>query len=422
MDNRVCSKCGVTLTKGIKYCPNCGSLQEEKSSNVIICKDCKQEIPSDSSYCPNCGCPVKEEHVVFEVPSKELPQKEKKSTSGILKICILALLALAILTVGVYFGKKPYADHKKLSEADALFDSGKYSQALYIYNNIEGSKKAILSADRCNYELGKAAMESHFWEYAKKYFLSIQNTGEFDDLANLISQCDEELKHTGFIDNEFLEEMKNVVSRRIERGFSLPSKYTIKFEAEILDRYSTANFQDSKLAYYATEIVRYIKLQETALENDNRFDSQEQYCAIDMKLAEQICNLYDEYGFMENDNGFITTYILDRNAYKDFYEHVHEINLDIINSLNETDSWKTSSTDYFLLYQNIHNKTSATITVKYYYYGYNEDETQLLFSDTYTAEKIPPKKDYRIYLDLPRNLDYAGELSILYDWEVLDAA
>ncbi len=52
-DTKVCPKCGTTVPKSAKFCPNCGF--DFTSLDTIKCPYCGATIPKNSKFCPNCG-------------------------------------------------------------------------------------------------------------------------------------------------------------------------------------------------------------------------------------------------------------------------------------------------------------------------------------------------------------------------------
>ncbi len=48
-----CVKCTYPLGPGLKFCPNCGSPQEEKPT--VPCVKCQSPLPGGSKFCPHCG-------------------------------------------------------------------------------------------------------------------------------------------------------------------------------------------------------------------------------------------------------------------------------------------------------------------------------------------------------------------------------
>lgn len=47
-----CDKCGATIKKGAKFCPECGGVQG------IQCPKCKAVVSSNQKFCPECGEPL----------------------------------------------------------------------------------------------------------------------------------------------------------------------------------------------------------------------------------------------------------------------------------------------------------------------------------------------------------------------------
>ena len=45
----LCKKCGASIKKGAKFCPECGETQSE------LCPTCKKPVPAKAKFCPECG-------------------------------------------------------------------------------------------------------------------------------------------------------------------------------------------------------------------------------------------------------------------------------------------------------------------------------------------------------------------------------
>lgn len=62
-----CPNCGAKVSKGKKFCANCGSkMPEEQKKEELKCNKCGSVIPAGTKFCPECG-----EKVVISEPKKE---------------------------------------------------------------------------------------------------------------------------------------------------------------------------------------------------------------------------------------------------------------------------------------------------------------------------------------------------------------
>lgn len=60
-----CSKCGVEIADGVKFCPNCGN----KIFETIFCPECGSQTTAEFDFCQVCGASIREEDVaVPEAP------------------------------------------------------------------------------------------------------------------------------------------------------------------------------------------------------------------------------------------------------------------------------------------------------------------------------------------------------------------
>ena len=142
----------------------------------------------------NVSCP---ENAGQSTHKKRFLSEEKK------ELYILGAVFLGILLVYVFlFGIRINALHQqtqhynmtteKLGEANALYDEGRYEEALPIYASLTKNYWSIDRANSCRYLLGRQAMESEDWELAKRYFSEITVSG-YEDSEALLEICSKEL-------------------------------------------------------------------------------------------------------------------------------------------------------------------------------------------------------------------------------------
>lgn len=57
-----CPKCGMTVTPGTQFCPNCGEQMAPPAAaqpnGTAFCPNCGAPVNSDASACGNCGMPL----------------------------------------------------------------------------------------------------------------------------------------------------------------------------------------------------------------------------------------------------------------------------------------------------------------------------------------------------------------------------
>ncbi len=68
-----CINCNEQIAENMKFCPFCGTAQEEISAvstepSIIYCNSCKQQVSPTDKFCPFCGAPTNQ----ISVPPKDM--------------------------------------------------------------------------------------------------------------------------------------------------------------------------------------------------------------------------------------------------------------------------------------------------------------------------------------------------------------
>ena len=90
-----CVSCGENIDVNTKFCPNCGSNQEESNSNK--CPGCGEELKEGAKFCDKCGYKITQDE-----PTPSNPPKKKHTLAIVLSIVGGVLLLLLI--VGIIAG------------------------------------------------------------------------------------------------------------------------------------------------------------------------------------------------------------------------------------------------------------------------------------------------------------------------------
>lgn len=152
----VCKGCGKQISDRTKFCPACGTKNEQEAVEVKkdnVCKDCGNELPPHARACPNCGCPVegkKIEPIAVPVLDPGVSKFRSAPDPKRKKRIIAAILALLIVVGGVFAGIKISNNHKEEEARRAAKKAAKeYEENLSeaVLKMLEGAAKAESSGN-----------------------------------------------------------------------------------------------------------------------------------------------------------------------------------------------------------------------------------------------------------------------------------
>lgn len=119
-----CKNCQTQLTDNDKFCPNCGSAQNQTPKEINKCQKCDHTNLLTAAFCENCGASLTEEQVVNKPPQPE-PNKivSEGSYSGVmtkskskfgkrLRYAIIIIVALGAVALIIWFQLDPNAGEK----------------------------------------------------------------------------------------------------------------------------------------------------------------------------------------------------------------------------------------------------------------------------------------------------------------------
>ena len=425
-----CGKCGQILDSTARFCPNCGTAQEDTRLPALICEDCHGEIPNGSTFCPHCGCPVVAQEDVQAPVYHQESKTPEKNTAKKLPAILLLVCVILFLGAGGFYGFSRWQTHQEYQisykQASNLYDAGQYESALSICESMPQNAEVVELTDKCRYQIGKSAMAAHAWEDAKVAFQSI-SAESYEDSLQLIQSCDEEIRRSNCADDAFLSDLEAVIASRLQKNLLVPDQAMAEADYTVLNKYKSAEFYDKRLGTLARIIVNNIGLQRAQPRSNanlnqvpiqiSRSKIQQSWCKSNTNIAESLCELYDDYGFMKENDAFIEAYIEDRMNFLNMENAVIAIGNDIGSSLTENGSWKDAGNNIFSMV--IHNDTVCNITVQFYFDNYSGDMKEFLFTGDYLAGNVPPKTDYSIYNSFQSFPSLTGTFSTMTDWEVV---
>ena len=76
-----CRNCGNELPNETKFCPNCGTAQEDAPKKLKYCKHCGEQIDIECVVCPKCGKQVEE--LKAETPQVVINNSNSNTSSNV---------------------------------------------------------------------------------------------------------------------------------------------------------------------------------------------------------------------------------------------------------------------------------------------------------------------------------------------------
>ena len=172
-----------------------------------------------------------------------------------------------------------------------------------------------------------------------------------------------------------------------------------------IDKYRNATFYDPALKEIADKYINGLDIQRESLKNDTTYGQQIEWQRGIVYRFEALADLYHNYGFLEDNQEFIGTYVLqceDQRSLLDAYDALEE---DIGSQANADDfEWTLDESNYEFfctLKNNTKYKFSTIFKVSYY------DADNVIFeTEEAYIENIMPNDSYKVslYISEPENI------------------
>ena len=154
----LCIKCGKTVQDADKFCPHCGSPQQNGSPKNS-CPTCNHQNPAEASFCEKCGAALKQNREERQQSQPGQPNKivSKGSYSGkmvkgktskgwkVLRNIIIAIVILGVIAIIVWFQVDPDAGEKLKTFAGGLLVVAIF--IFFIYRSAKKGKRRIRNND-----------------------------------------------------------------------------------------------------------------------------------------------------------------------------------------------------------------------------------------------------------------------------------
>lgn len=223
----------------------------------------------------------------------------------------------------------------KYDEALSLMESGDYQAAIDIFTAIPDYENSSDKIVECKYMLGTGAIENENWVEAIDYFTGL----DYKDSTDLLEQCVKEKGMHENADYSFLEDLERAVLDRMETVLTenYDNASAVNTELAYIEKYENKTFYDSALKAICDRYIDGLHIQRDALRKVYNSQIQIEWQRGLVDRYEALRDLYDEYGFLEDNHDFVGNYILqcdDQRALLDAYD---AIELDISSQTNADD-------------------------------------------------------------------------------------
>ena len=342
------------------------------------------------------------------------------------------------------------SDYKK---AESLLSQGNYSDAMSIYESLDGYEDSTEKIVYCKYGIGEQLFEEGDYEKALETFLAL---GSYEDSETKVIQCKYELGKSAYNEQnwdrviEFLDEVyyedsiELLASANREKGMSENSDYEfldtlrksvekrladsskdstderdllnfVNTELTFVSKYRNASFYDKKLGEMARLYIKGLDKQKQSFDNDYIYERDEEWLDGMVDRYTALNYLYEHYDFMSDSTDFISSYIAQFEKVKQDSVACKAINKDILANLNSFDSFKSAGS--YAGYAVLKNNTRYTYDIVFEFTVYNQDETQILNVSQDYVQKVKPGNEYKITVDYGYN---SGQFVIYTDWTIVD--
>ena len=340
------------------------------------------------------------------------------------------------------------SDYKK---AETLVNQGNYSDAIKIYEALDGYADSQDKVNYCKYEIGEQLFEEEQYEEALDLFLSL---GSYNGSDNKVVQCKYELGKRAYNEQdwdraiEFLDELRYMDSQGLlasankEKGMTEKADYEfletlrqsvekrlndtskddfdrlnlVNTELTFLNKFRNVAFYDKKVKEMASLYLKGLDKQKKAFNYDDNYLFNEVWLEGMVDRYTALNTLYEKYDFMSDSPEFISAYIADFDKTKADYTAILAIDKDILKNLNDLDSF--SYLGPHSGYAIFKNNTNYTFDIVFEFTIYNQDETQVLHISQCYVERIKPGNEYKLTVDYGNN---SGSFRIHTDWTIISA-
>lgn len=259
--------------------------------------------------------------------------KEKKNAQILILLCVGLCFLLSACN----------GASTKYDEALSFMEDGDYQAAIDIFTSIPDFEDSYEKALECRYLLGIGAMNNEDWGEAIDRFSGL----DYKDSANLLEQCTKEQGMHENADYNFLEDLESAVLDRMETVLTenYDNATAVNTELAKIEQYESEIFYDPALKAICDKYIGGLHTQQEALKKTHNSEIQVEWQNGLVSRYEALRDLYNEYGFLEDNSDFVGTYILQCDNQRALLDAYNAIEQDISTQVNAEDfMWNVTAT------------------------------------------------------------------------------
>lgn len=365
---------------------------------LIKCPECGRKISNTTRTCINCGyeLSLKDDKPLELAESVNLLNSEtRRHTRKKVAIWVTASFGSIILVCIVLFLAFGLGSFLK---GVIAYSKGDYSTAVRFLSESEYTldKNLLPKAKTALYNLAQNKLESEKWDEAIELLTGL----EFQDSAVLLESA---IKGKGMSENAdfaFLASLEESITRRMEITAKEKSEFRtlVTTELAFVEKYSNEEFYDSNLKNLAQKYIDGLHTQLEALDAEWMYEYQINWQKGLVERYEVLSELYEDYGFMEDDKDFIGTYIAQLDEQKALLAAYQAVEADIGKQM-DTIEW-TYKNQY--LSCTIKNNTKYSYSTTFEFTFYDKNNT-IIDNTSASIEDISPGNSYvvSVYVAYP---------------------
>lgn len=232
-----------------------------------------------------------------------------------------------------------------------------------------------------------------------------QKLGDYEDSSEKVKVCEKEIGMSVNADYDFLEKLEQSILDRMETTSTenFDRSAVVNTELSYVGSFIDKDFYDKELKEIAEKYIKGLNIQKDSLNKEYEYEYQIEWQRGTVYRFEALKEAYEKYGFLNDNDKFIGTYISRYEETKKLLEAYDAIEKDISEQTKD-ENFKWYYDDYEF-YCTIKNNTEYTFSTVFEVFFYDENKVQFDSSTAY-VENIKPNTSYKVsvYFDDPDKL------------------